>query len=418
MNGTLLDAASQTPVSGHLLMAWRTFFQAGKRLPGTPALTRTASDGSFVFRNIPPGDYVIQIVPTVRGKDRLLTRFVEDDTEQSDSAYVRSYWPGWTDLQSSVPVRVSSGVALGIGRLEVKRTTHYRVAGSVVPNACGPQGTARIGLRIGEEQTQELLGDVRCGSNFLIVGLEPGTYELLASAAQPDGALHGAMPFVVSDQNPIVSVALTRGCDVDVRFRTAEGSRKPDLNKIRVQLRAVASLDPPAILGPPDSDGVIHARNIEIRDQLLSVYGIGADVFAITEIRYNGIIVPDRTIHLNSGTLAHSVEVVVDDKPAFLAGTVGTRDHPVDQAHVTLVKWPTGGTIYTAVQTTTADQDGRFHFSGLPSGEYKIIAVLPQYKDTLEQPYILLTLLSRAQTTTLAANGVQDIRLDVSDPTR
>jgi hypothetical protein len=60
--------------------------------------------------------------------------------------------------------------------------------------------------------------------------------------------------------------------------------------------------------------------------------------FDVKELRYNGGAVADNIVALNEYATAQVLEIVIDDKPARIVGTVTDGDKPVVHALVILLK--------------------------------------------------------------------------------
>ncbi|MGZ4836058.1 MAG: hypothetical protein ACXVZZ_10525, partial [Terriglobales bacterium] len=169
---------------------------------------------------------------------------------------------------------------------------------------------------------------------------------------------------------------------------------------------------------PADSDG---------RFQLVSRFPFGKFLMwliasdgagdYVKEIRFNGGVVTDNPIALDGRSGTQSLEIVVDDQPATIAGTVTDGDHPVSKPYVLVVKGPIPADFaYARPQGTDGDDDGQFHVTGLVPGEYRAIAVSQSNRDVLDEPGVLQRLLNGAEKITLSRGGVQTFTLRLTDP--
>lgn len=418
LTGSVTDEESGQPVAGRALMAWQIVYHAGRRV-GSPTVARTAEDGTFAFK-LPPGDYLIQIAPRIRGRERLQVRVGERDRQQVDRDYEATYWPGKLELESAFPVTIGSGAVVSVGRLRVRTTPHYRVHASVEATGCGPEDLAQIGLRSSLQATTERLGEVPCGTEFLVTGVEPGTYRLSAYVEKSGSPISGSASFTIKDKAAEVSIPLARGVELEVRVVAPEGG-KFDFKRVRLRLRPVDGIGPTSasLLGPPDAEGKFRIPSLEVGEHQIVVYGIGgAYGYCVQEIHYNRVPVPDRILRVNGQSMSHLLEIVVGDKPATISGTVGDADHRARRPHVLLAKWPVVGNVYNAVLTSAGDEDGRFQISGLSAGEYRILAVMAEDKDALDEPNVLERILARGEKIILSANGFQNVRLEPANPRR
>jgi len=86
------------------------------------------------------------------------------------------------------------------------------------------------------------------------------------------------------------------------------------------------------------------------------------------------------------------------------------------RAQAVLVKWPLSNEdVFLSLRSTAADDDGKFQFAGLAPGEYRILAVVPESVEKLDEPHVLEQLLSRADRVTLTAGVTENLALRVTD---
>ena len=128
---------------------------------------------------------------------------------------------------------------------------------------------------------------------------------------------------------------------------------------------------------------------------------------------YNGIPVVDQRITLNTAAPAHSLELIFDDKPAAITGTVTASTKPLASAHVVLAPWPAppGLELFTSLRTATANEKGQYSIAGLAPGNYRVLAVPPDQKRSLQKPNELERLLSNAETVTLTKRQLKTLNL-------
>jgi hypothetical protein len=167
----------------------------------------------------------------------------------------------------------------------------------------------------------------------------------------------------------------------------------------------------------PDAEGKFQLTSFLDESRRLMVYRLGAGGY-VKEIRYNGIPVKGDLIPLNKGAVTQSLTIVVDDKPAAIAGQVVSDHKPVSQAAVIVAKWPTPDpdTFLPAdFSFTKTDEAGKFQLGGLAPGEYRIVAVSPLR--LAEDPPIekVRQALAACRKIELRASGFESIELEVSD---
>jgi hypothetical protein len=115
----------------------------------------------------------------------------------------------------------------------------------------------------------------------------------------------------------------------------------------------------------------------------------------------------------------NQVEIVIDDKPGAIAGTVTDGDKPVSEAMVRL--FPEAVQSGDFVGSVRVDNQGRFQFNGLAPGEYRILALRsatgPQSAGSAEATAQLATTAqSTAQSVKVERGGTVTITLLPTDP--
>jgi hypothetical protein len=120
------------------------------------------------------------------------------------------------------------------------------------------------------------------------------------------------------------------------------------------------------------------------------------------------------------GPGANQLQIVIDDKPGVISGTVTNGDNPAAEAEVRLypkdlpsARLPlpvSGGNLRTG-------HDGKFEIKGLKPGEYRIVAWQPP---TDPRPGgvgdILAKLAALAQSITVERGGIANVDLKLTDP--
>jgi hypothetical protein len=229
--------------------------------------------------------------------------------------------------------------------------------------------------------------------------------------------MHAVMPIEVVDRNLDVRATLAHGAEVDGRVVAAEGAGQPSFENIKISLRGVTPIgfsDGKPL--SPDADGKFHIANAPWDGLELFISGIGSRSYYI--VRYNGSAVSGNIVAFDSGP-TQSMEIVVDDKPAVIAGSVTDGDKPVFQPYVVMVRWPASTEdVFSSTKNATGDEDGKFQFAGLAPGEYRVLAFSEAVKDKLDEPHVLERLLSGAEKVTLERGGFQNVALKLTNPTR
>jgi hypothetical protein len=312
-----------------------------------------------------PGQYLIRVPPP---SPHLAKQFPEEDTRKVDQDYQESFWPGGGDLDSATPIALSSGASVSAGTVK-----------------------ARKGLySLSVNQPGERLGSVDKGS----------------------------VAFEIRGSNATVPIALGQGVEVEGRVTASDSYAKPPFDRLKIAVKPVTSLVfvDEGLPVSPDADGKFHIAGVRAGAVEISVSGIRAP-FYLRELRYNGVALKgNRANNLSS---AGTIEIVIDDQPGSVSGAVADNDRPAGKPYLALVKWPASGEdVFLSLKTATGDADGKFEFTGLAPGDYRVVAVAQQKKDKLEEPHVLERLLGTAERITIDRGGAQNVALKLTDPAR
>jgi hypothetical protein len=415
MTGYVVDDETREPIANLPVSIWQVFYWNGQKrlLPAGEA--KTGADGRFLSKGLQPADYLAGIRPRVSGRDRLLTQFSKKDLEARDFDYEQSYWPGGRDLASAFPASVVSHGSVTVGQLRVRRVPLYRVRVAIHEGSCDPSEEVTIDIS-NDPYVLETLGTIPCSKDFLLRGFAPGPYriESVIFSRSQENRLRGSLTFQVLDKNLDLSLPLVRGIDIDGTVVAADGAAKPPVQDMRVSIRPIGGL-PDELPIAPDAQGRFRLVNAQVRDQRFSITGLPSNYY-IKEVRYNGSVMADTVLRLNPGATVHSLEIIVDDKPATLTGKVTDRDKPVSDPYVVVMKWPANSSdSLWPVTGRSGDGDGGFQFVGLVPGDYRLFAVPANLKEKLEEPNVLNQLLGVAKDITLAPRDSRNVALELTE---
>ena len=412
ITGRVVDEETRKPVARVKLAAYQVNYLGGHRsfLPGGGPLETDAA-GQFTLGGLSATDYVVAVRPGSPEDGRILTRFQPAEFEVIDHDFERTWWPGGHDQDVAVPVPVGSGQTFDIGQIAVRKAPLCRVKATLSSASCAPGEQVHVGLvvRSGLFTSQSNSTPVPCGEPFLITRLAPGSYwiEARSDKRTAESVERASLPFVIEDKNIEVKSVLARGVDIDLRIVPDEGSRKADWSGVRLLLHPRGRAPYlPEIPGSPDREGRLRLVNVEARDYDLRFSDLPPG-FYISEVRYNGAVMPFSTLTVNGSAMAHRIEVAVDDKPAAVAGETrpGSR--------VVLARWPINTPDpRSCLLTTDAGEDGKYQFSNLAPVEYRLFAIAAEAVPQLERPGVLDRMLLSARRLTLAPNAVLTEHLD------
>src|SRR5579871_389783 len=383
---------------------------------GARALTN--DDGQFLFSSLNPGSYLVETVPLKNSGRGAVTEFSEDDLKAGDQDYERSYWPGGTDRPSTSSLPLASGGFVDVGTLKVRKANYYRVHGILTPSNCRPGDKVQVifATAVSGQGIEAQTGSVACGQDFLFKNVQPGSYRLtLFSGDRPDVRVQASELVEVTDRNAEVRVALQHGQALNGHLIAADGAGQIPLDRLLVDVRPV---DVTLSSGPPvrgDAQGRFTIANAMLGRQEISFINMGN--FYVKEVRYNGVPLSGRRFVIDGSP--GLVEVVLDDKPASITGAVEDFGNPASKPFVMLTNWPISSDgMASASKNVNGDEQGKFRFTGLTPGEYRILAVPAEARQILQEPGVMDRLFSTADSVTVGPSESKDLRLKLVDPTR
>lgn len=250
-----------------------------------------------------------------------------------------------------------------------------------------------------------MLGNFPCGGNAVLRGFAPGSYEMEIRAAETESLVppSAASKFSVGHGATTIPIPISSGPSINGKATAADGAQINGFEGIRVALR-------PTVYGairhdhiPIDQAGRFEIRNVGKREFRLRVTGL-PETHYLQAARYNGIPISAMVFAANSGAPAHSIELVFDDKPATVVGSVSTNLKLIPGAHLIPAPWPLpdGDEPFSAMKTASADERAMFNFAGLVPGGYRLLAVPPEKVRSLSMPGEPDRLFNDAEKITLA----------------
>lgn len=409
--GIVIDE-NDSPVSGMLVQITRA---------GLPALaqatTATGKDGSFTANSLIPGEYLVKVSRGPLKGIASMPNFSEEDLKVVDQEPQTVYWPEASDENSATAIRVSPSAPTSLGTIRMRTTPSYRARVSI--EGCKPDdlphflvATPNDGQMIVQNygSTPVMFLDtpnVAC-QDFLIRGLKPGSYTFVLSSKRG----WAATPVEVTKKNLEVALTLLPPVDVTGRFVAAEGATLPAFDKVQVTLFPAESGGSPTRV-TLDSNGTFLAGGVMGPSHRVRIEGLG-DKYYVKEIRLDGRAAADGVVRLYRGS---QLEIVIDDQPGAITGSVTDGDKPFSQPLVFVAKWPS---LEVLDRPVTGDNGGQFQIMGLTPGEYRVLAVqsapLPDGQQIWQG--MLSKLWSGAEKVTVERGGSQTVPLKLSDPLR
>lgn len=261
------------------------------------------------------------------------------------------------------------------------------------------------------------LGSVTCGKDFLIGSFKAGEYDVQVWMKRKDGSsVRAFAPVTVrdSDRNLTVTLSPVPAIDLNGRVFVEGGAAAIVLEKTRLQIQSIAGKTRLEYEAGLNASGAFRFTDVQGTKVLLRLVGLPRSFF-VKSVHYNGALLANAasaiSLSLDSKASAHSLDILLDDKPAALFGNVTKNDQPAEQPYVVLLRWPMAGQPIAV----SGDASGQFQFAGLIPDEYRALAVSADDWESIHDPAVLDRAIARAQKVELGPNTAQRIKLELVD---
>jgi len=392
--------------------------QGQRRLFPAGRSASTNDIGEFRLFGIAPGQYYLSATW------RNTSGFNPNGSPSERTAYVPIYYPGTITASEAQRVTVSAGQQIDDLVMVLKPIKASRVSGTAIGSDGKPLTPAMIMVM----QTNAGFGSMMSGAQvrpdgtFTVGGLAPGTYTLRAQRMTPmaDGQEAATATVTVTGDdltNVVVVAAKPTTLTGRVIVDPAAASSLPRQLMIRAFPANFAGMGPPPAPARMADDLTFEIKSTPgvMRLSLMgNSFGQPPDGWSIRFVRLNGVDVTDAGIEFKPNEDISGVEVELTNKVTTISGTVKTSRGELSKEYTAIVfaqdkeRW-TGNSRYQSAGRP--DQDGRFKITGLPPGEYYVVAV-----DRLEQgqsgdPEFLERVRGRAVSLTLREGETRNMDL-------
>ncbi|MGA2597883.1 MAG: carboxypeptidase regulatory-like domain-containing protein [Bryobacteraceae bacterium] len=358
-------------VSGVRIVLLRLAYAGGeKRLIAVNGAT-PKDDGSYRLDNLSDDTYYLLATVPPQAKN------------ETELAYVPTFYPGSMDASGAAAVRIRGPGEIGGSDISLLKARSFAVRGRVVgaPDFVVKMFPADL-RNPGPQFTNH---DPK--GRFEFDGILPGSYTLTAhpgGSATPAARLH----VDVSDRDvEDVELALAPGFAVTGALKFPD----PDQHAAPAAQISLRSWEDPALAFRSSVAGNQFAfSDVPPAPYQVSISKLPQQSYA-KSLQVDGSDAPDWIADLSASN-PHTIEVELGFDAGSVSGYVrDTSGTPVPKTLVTLVPAGTGRLTMPQFLTTNSDEHGRYMFTGVKPGVYKVFAwekVNPgaiQNRDTLRQ---------------------------------
>lgn len=351
---------------------WRYFPSRSEQL--LPAAAAQTDDrGQYRIFGLRAGEYYIKAVDQYEPILQMGSGNEWAMHQALGSQYAAVYYPGVTQISQAQTVSLSSGQEAQAD-FAMRRIKAVNISGRVI-SVDGTSGSVSVYLEelagtdfgINQGATADAKGE------FKIKGVAPGSYFLHAQQhSSAETSYHATQKIEVgSDNIDSITLALGRGLTISGRVQRS-GSGSVRFERIFIQL--VAHDDPSAYAGTRvKQDGSFQLTDVPNGTFEFLINGLDENWY-LKSVRSGTDDLLAKGLEVESGESVGTIQVVVSNSAAELAGSVTQDDKPIIGARVRLT--PDPETQFNRFRSGTAftDQSGHFSFIGLAPGQYRVIA--------------------------------------------
>ena len=419
VTGRILDEYGEPMPEVQVALQRYQFMQGQRRL--VPAGRRESTDdmGEFRLFGIPPGQYILSATWT---HNNIGSNVAPVD----NTAYAPIYFPGTDTPSQAQRLTLAIGQQVDEVVMAMRPMKATRISGSVTASDGKPfAGMLMVSQSDSSGFEMMSAAPIRPDGKFELAGLAPGEYVLRAqSRGGPNEGLETATEKVTAVGEDITDLHLVaiRPSVVTGRFvvdPAAAGA--PTVMSIGAMPMDPATFGLGGFNGGAtriNDDGTFELKAPPTRIRLfLSNLPAG---WAIRSVHANSVDVTDTGIELKANQDISGVEVELTNRLTSLSGMVTNSRGEAAKDYVAVAfardraRW-TSASRY--LMTGRPDQDGRYKITGLPAGDYYIIALESMEPGAAGDPDFLESI--RQSATMFSLNDAEtksmDLRL-VSSP--
>jgi hypothetical protein len=373
VTGRILDEFGE-PLSDVMVAPMRYQFVQGKRtLVSGGRMSSTDDIGEFRLFGITPGQYYLQAtwrpsMPIGPGGE-------------SQPAYSPMFFPGVVDAGEAQRFTLGISQQLSDLVMALKPTKAVRVSGTVLSSDGRPAtGMLNVMRTVGAGIAGNMAIIIRPDGSFQLNAVAPGEYQLRSFPSGPVGPdTETAMAKITVAGEDITDLQLVTSKPLSVAGRViVDPAAAPSLPA--ALFVSAFGLDGPNFGGAPArvaDDYTFVLRTSPGRSRI--VLPNAPPGWSIRAIRLNGADVIDSGIDFKPNEDVRGLEVELTNKVSAITGLVtsgrgeASRDYTAIAFPQDSERWKDTNSRY--IRWGRPDQDGRFRISGLPAGDYLLIAL-------------------------------------------
>ena len=365
------------PVTDAMVRALQyRYVNHGKRL--MPIETTTTNDrGEYRLHNLLPGSYYLACASSK-------SRALKENGKTFEGRYPITFYPSTANLEKAVALSMKAGDQT-IANFMLAAARSYSIRGRVAGADATPPPSIEISPKVALNDIA-IKANVTELNNFEIKGLLPGTYRLVAHGSALGRPARGAQTVTLeeADLNDVL-IDLGKAAQPSSGYVSLPRGIRRDAVRVIVRLQPAITSDDeendlPAPFGKENAStdssgrfsGVTAERYTRSMFATVLASGPGAENFYVDSVRFNGQEVT------NSGfdpTVAGMLSISLGNYGGMIQGAVAVPGgQPLAGATVSLYPDSDRRARPDLYRVVRADQNGQFTITGIPPGNYHVLA--------------------------------------------
>jgi hypothetical protein len=319
-------------------------------------------EGEFSIGRLEAGSYYLQAQAQSNSQNTI--------SKGPQESYLAIYYPGVTDPSKAVAVEVPAGGAVRGIDIRMSKTRAYRVRGKVagLPSEAAPQGPPRVQLTPEDGSLLRFASSPAWDGAFDFAAVLPGVYSL--EVRSPSGLARRKVTVASADLDDVV-LEFAPYAEISGTISIEGGARMNGHPTVQLtSAGGTGSRDP----APANDDGTFVIHNIVPGTYHAEVQALPPGTY-VKSIHFGDRDVTKAPFDLTSGN-AGVLNIVLSPKAGEIVAVVHDADGLI-RPSVYVSLWTPGlpaEGVPDLPRTEVTDRDGKFKFTNLPPGEYRIAA--------------------------------------------
>ncbi len=414
--GRVVDPQKR-PLQGASVQARSLWYQNG-RLASSVRRAVTNDLGEYRLANLPPGPYHLMVErKPLRIQKRISTGNKEETAPEPVLALSRTWYPNSPEYEGAVAIQLAPGEqreGLDIALIR-EMTTCVRVRLTDTAGAADARIHAQVVEDVPGGMSTTADGILRAGDDAEVCGIPPGSYHF--RAVTQDGAgqpRYGAAPLLVTRQPVRLPDLLLQALpDLRANLKLDGGGENPRLPAPVLVSTSVSDFGTIVLSG-----GATRVRELgpfvipAVRPEKLWLDVALPPGAYLKAANINGVDAMRQSFHAAEGEL----ELVLGlDGPVVSGEVVDKQGKPVSDALAALgLDALPSSPSSKELSLVQADQQGRFTFTGMAPGKYRLLVMTGSNPERAYHAYFRANRLN-GELLTLSANEKRSVRCVLKD---